>query len=142
GDGYHAIESIIHHNSLFVSLSFWLLLGALLLKPFATGFTLKLGGDGGVFAPSIFGGAIMGALVGFIVQKYFFADAQLINFVVLGVALTVAATLHAPFTALFLTFGIFNSYELWLPLAVLVFISFYISKKIFPYTVYTLALKK
>ena len=142
GDGYHAIESIIHHNSLFVSVSFWLLLGALLLKPFATGFTLKLGGDGGVFAPSIFGGAIMGALVGFIVQKYFFADAQLINFVILGVALTVAATLHAPFTALFLTFGIFNSYALWLPLAVLVFISFYISKKIFPYTVYTLALKK
>lgn len=141
GDGYHAIESIIHHNT-FVAVSFWLLLGALLLKPFATGFTLKLGGDGGVFAPSIFGGAIMGALIGFIVQKYFFADAQLINFVVLGVALTVAATLHAPFTALFLTFGIFNSYALWLPMAILIFVSFFISKKIFPYTVYTLALKK
>ncbi len=142
GDGYHAIESIIHHDNLFISVSFWLLLGALLLKPFATGFTLKLGGDGGVFAPSIFGGAVMGSLVGFIVQSYFFADAQLINFVVLGVALTVAATLHAPFTALFLTFGIFNSYALWLPLTVLVFVSFFISKKIFPDTVYTLALKK
>lgn len=141
GDGYHAIQSIIHHNTI-VSVSFWLLLGALLLKPFATGFTLKLGGDGGVFAPSIFAGAIMGALIGFIVQKYFFADAQLINFVVLGVALTVAATLHAPFTALFLTFGIFNSYALLLPMAILIFVSFFISKKIFPYTVYTLALKK
>lgn len=141
GDGYHAIEAIIHHPT-FVSVGFWLLLAALFLKPFATGFTLKLGGDGGVFAPSIFAGAIMGALVGFVVQKYFFADAQLINFVVLGVALTVAATLHAPFTALFLTFGIFNSYALWLPLIVLVFLSFYISKKIFPDTVYTLALKK
>ena len=141
GDGYHAIQSIIHHNTI-VAVSFWLLLGALLLKPFATGFTLKLGGDGGVFAPSIFAGAIMGALIGFIVQKYFFADAQLINFVVLGVALTVAATLHAPFTALFLTFGIFNSYALLLPMAILIFVSFFISKKIFPYTVYTLALKK
>lgn len=141
GDGYHAIQSIIHHNTI-VAVSFWFLLGALLLKPFATGFTLKLGGDGGVFAPSIFAGAIMGALIGFIVQKYFFADAQLINFVVLGVALTVAATLHAPFTALFLTFGIFNSYALLLPMAILIFVSFFISKKIFPYTVYTLALKK
>ena len=141
GDGYHAIENIIHNNR-FISVSFWFLLGALFFKPFATGFSLKLGGDGGVFAPSIFGGAIMGALIGFIVQTYFFADAQIINFVMLGVGLTVAATLHAPFTALFLTFGMFNSYELWLPLVILIFLSFFISKRIFPYTVYTLALKK
>ncbi|WP_177165065.1 chloride channel protein [Paenimyroides marinum] len=141
GDGYHAIENIIHNNR-FVSVGFWFLLGALFLKPFATGFSLKLGGDGGVFAPSIFGGAIMGALIGFIVQTYFFSDAQIINFVILGVGLTVAATLHAPFTALFLTFGMFNSYGLWIPLIILVFLSFFISKRIFPYTVYTLALKK
>lgn len=141
GDGYHAIENIIHNNR-FVSVGFWFLLGALFLKPFATGFSLKLGGDGGVFAPSIFGGAIMGVLIGFIVQTYFFSDAQIINFVILGVGLTVAATLHAPFTALFLTFGMFNSYGLWIPLIILVFLSFFISKRIFPYTVYTLALKK
>src|SRR5690606_18057511 len=61
GDGYHAIETIVHNNA-SVTVGFWLLLAALFIKPFATGFSLKLGGDGGVFAPSIFGGAIMGAL--------------------------------------------------------------------------------
>ena len=140
GDGYHTIDKLLNNNYNLTS-TFWILTVSLLLKPFATGFTLKLGGDGGVFAPSIFAGAIMGALIGFIVQTYFFADAQLINFIILGVALTVAATLHAPFTALFLTLGIFNNYDLWLPLILLVFISYFISKKIFPYTVYTLALK-
>jgi len=73
---------------------------------------------------------------------YFMLEALVLNFVILGVALTVAATLHAPFTAIFLTFGIFNSYVLWLPLVVLTFVSYLLSKKIYPYTVYTLALKK
>lgn len=140
GDGYHTIAKVLG-NETHVSINFWFLTSALILKPFATGFTLKLGGDGGVFAPSIFAGALLGALAGFIVQRSFFADAHIIHFMIMGVALTVAATLHAPCTALFLTFGLFNSYSLWLPLALLVFVSYFISKKIYPYTVYTLSLK-
>ena len=112
------------------------------IKAFSNWFYLKLGGDGGVFAPSIFGGAFIGALVGLLVQQFTGIEIYLINFIILGVALTVAATLHAPFTALFLTFGMFDTYALWLPLVVLVFLSYFLSKKIYPYTVYTLAMKK
>lgn len=140
GDGYYAIHALTEQVPKLIGV--WILVAALVLKPLATGFTLKLGGDGGVFAPSIFGGAFIGALVGVLVQQFVGIEIHLINFVILGVALTVAATLHAPFTALFLTFGMFDTYALWLPLVVLVFVSYFLSKKIYPYTVYTLAMKK
>lgn len=138
GDGYHAVNHLVK-NTKINSFYFYSLLLVLIIKPFATGFTLKLGGDGGVFAPSIFCGAILGALVASVAQNYFNAAVPLLPFVILGVAFTTSATLHAPFTAIFLTLGIFNNYSLWLPIAVFAFVSFYFSKKIFPYTVYTLA---
>lgn len=141
GSGYHTIVQFtqeVNHLLWFVILALVLVV----LKPFTTGLTLKLGGDGGVFAPSIFAGVCLGVIVGGVTKMYFMPEALVLNFVILGVALTVAATLHAPFTAIFLTFGIFNSYVLWLPLVVLTFVSYLLSKKIYPYTVYTLALKK
>ncbi|HUH25868.1 MAG TPA: chloride channel protein, partial [Flavobacterium sp.] len=141
GSGYHTIIQLTQEANYilgFVLLALFLVL----IKPFTTGFTLKLGGDGGVFAPSIFAGACLGLIVGVLTKMYFMPDVLVLNFVILGVALTVGATLHAPFTAIFLTFGIFNSYVLWLPLVVLTFVSYLLSKRIYPYTVYTLALKK
>lgn len=141
GSGYHTIQQMtVSENHVVGFASLALLLAV--IKPWTTGFTLKLGGDGGVFAPSIFSGACLGLIVGILAKTYFFPDALVLNFVILGVALTVGATLHAPFTAIFLTFGIFNSYVLWLPLIVLTFASYFLSKRIYPYTVYTLALKK
>ena len=140
GSGYHTIQQMtINENHLIGFASLALLLA--IIKPWTTGFTLKLGGDGGVFAPSIFSGPCLGLMVGILAKSYFFPDVLVLNFVILGVALTVGATLHAPFTAIFLTFGIFNSYVLWLPLIILTFASYFLSKKIYPYTVYTLALK-
>lgn len=140
GSGYHTIQQMtINENHLIGFAALALLLA--IVKPWTTGFTLKLGGDGGVFAPSIFSGACLGLIVGVLAKSYFFPDVLVLNFVILGVALTVGATLHAPFTAIFLTFGIFNSYVLWLPLIILTFASYFLSKKIYPYTVYTLALK-
>jgi H+/Cl- antiporter ClcA len=68
-------------------------------------------------------------MIGIIVKTYFYDDVVLINFVIMGIALTVSATLHAPFTAVFLTCGIFNNYSLILPLLIFVFVSFIVSKK-------------
>lgn len=140
GDGYHTIHQMLGHKIADVNVVCFAVV-FIIIKPWTTGLTLKFGGDGGVFAPSIFSGACLGLVVGVLTKNYFFPDAVVINFIVLGVALTVGATLHAPFTAIFLTFGIFNSYTIWLPLIVFTFLSYILSKKIFPYTVYTLALK-
>ncbi|RRT93708.1 chloride channel protein [Empedobacter falsenii] len=140
GSGYHTIAELTKETNYVVEFAL-LALFLVIIKPFTTGFTLKLGGDGGVFAPSIFAGACLGLLVGVLTKVYFMPDVIVLNFIILGVAFTVAATLHAPFTGIFLTFGIFNSYVLWFPIVVLTFISYLLSKKIYPYTVYTLILK-
>lgn len=140
GDGYHTILQFTSEKNYITSLALFALI-LVIIKPWTTGFTLKLGGDGGVFAPSVFAGACLGLMVGIVTKTYFFQEAVILNFIILGVALTVGATLHAPFTAIFLTFGIFNSYVLWLPLIVFTFLSYLLSKKIYPFTVYTLALK-
>lgn len=141
GSGYHTIIQFTQEKSYILSIALLALI-LVIVKPFTTGLTLKLGGDGGVFAPSIFAGACLGLIVGMLTKMYFVPDVLVLNFVILGVALTVGATLHAPFTAIFLTFGIFNSYVLWLPLIALTFVSYFLSKRIFPYTVYTLSVRK
>ncbi len=141
GDGYHTLKSFTSPQTI-LTFSTGLLMVLVLIKPWITGITLAGGGDGGVFAPSIFGGACLGLMIGIIVKTYFYDDVVLINFVIMGIALTVSATLHAPFTAVFLTCGIFNNYSLILPLLIFVFVSFIVSKKIYPFTVYSISLQK
>jgi len=138
GDGYHTIKSFLHmDNSLLLTYSLLSLALLLAIKPIITAVTLSSGGDGGVFAPSIFAGAILGLFIGILTKNYFNPDVYLLNFMIVGVAVTLSATLHAPLTAVFLVCGIFNSYVLLLPLLLFTFISKYISKKVYPYTVYT-----
>ncbi|HSD13095.1 MAG TPA: chloride channel protein, partial [Flavobacterium sp.] len=64
GEGYHAIKNLLSNSdSIFLTSSFLLTMtGVLLLKPIITSVTLASGGDGGVFAPSMFLGAFLGLL--------------------------------------------------------------------------------
>lgn len=138
GDGYHTIKHLVHNSGHLTT--GYTLLGLtllLLIKPIITAVTLSSGGDGGIFAPSIFSGAILGLLIGLIVKSNFVPEVHLINFIIIGIAVTLSATLHAPLTAVFLVCGIFNSYTLIIPLFTVVFISKYLSRYILPYTVYT-----
>ncbi|MGB9622852.1 MAG: chloride channel protein, partial [Candidatus Bathyarchaeia archaeon] len=60
GLGYGAIEDLI--NGKFFDASLLFLLSIILLKIFATSITLNMGGSGGLFVPSIYVGATLGAL--------------------------------------------------------------------------------
>lgn len=142
GDGYHAIQQLTAvSNWSKLPFSLLVIILILIIKPLITGLTLGLGGDGGVFAPSIYAGAFLGLLIGVFIKGYVDSDISLLNFIVIGVAVTVSAVLHAPMTALFLTCGLFDSYELFFPLLVLTFLSKTLAKYIFPYTVYSLQTK-
>jgi len=59
------------------------------------------------------------------------------NFMILGMAAVLSASLHAPYTSLFLVCGMINDYTLFFPLLMVCFIAKYTSKFVFPYTVYT-----
>ncbi|MES2543703.1 MAG: chloride channel protein [Bacteroidota bacterium] len=138
GEGYHAIKELILINN--TTLSFSLLLtfvGVLFLKPIVTSITLASGGDGGVFAPSLFIGAFLGFLTATILNTYFNADVITINFMIIGMAAVLSASIHAPFTAIFLVCGLTNDYTLFLPILGTCLISKYTAKMIYPFTVYT-----
>ncbi|WP_306352896.1 chloride channel protein [Flavobacterium sp. '19STA2R22 D10 B1'] len=139
GEGYHAIKDIIHNSAdITLTFSFALtLLGILLLKPIVTSVTLASGGDGGVFAPSIFIGAFLGLFVAIVLNTFFHVNVIPINFMIIGMAAMLSASIHAPFTALFLICGLINDYTLFFPILVVCLISKYTAKKIYPYTVYT-----
>lgn len=139
GEGYHAIKEIfLAPNETALTFSLVLtFIGILLLKPIVTSATLASGGDGGVFAPSLFIGAFLGLLLALILNRYFNADVIPINFMILGMAAVLSASIHAPFTAIFLVCGLTNDYTLFLPILVVCLISKYTAKMIYPFTVYT-----
>lgn len=139
GEGYHAIKTIfINPNEMVLSLSLVLtFIGILVLKPIVTSVTLASGGDGGVFAPSLFIGAFLGLLLALILNKYLNANVIPINFMIIGMAAVLSASIHAPFTAIFLVCGLTNDYTLFLPILVVCLISKYTAKMIYPFTVYS-----
>jgi CIC family chloride channel protein len=139
GEGYHGIKEIIANpNGTQLTLSITLtLLGILFLKPIVTSATLASGGDGGVFAPSLFIGAFLGLLVASVLNTYFGVNVIPVNFIIIGMAAVLSASIHAPFTAIFLVCGLTNDYTLFFPILVVCLISKYTAKMIYPFTVYT-----
>lgn len=153
GEGYETMNAIIDGNYLkildnspFYPLrdNFFLVMiiiaAIMLLKVVATTLTLGSGGVGGIFAPSLF----MGCLMGFVFAKtinYF--DIQHLpesNFTLVGMAGLMAGILHAPLTAIFMIAEITGGYELFIPLMITASISFITVKYALPYSVYTMQL--
>ncbi|WP_264534647.1 chloride channel protein [Flavobacterium sp. N1736] len=139
GEGYHAIKGIFANTSeipLTLTLAFTFI-GILLLKPIVTSITLASGGDGGVFAPSLFIGAFLGLLLASVLNTFFHINVIPVNFMIIGMAAVLSASIHAPFTAIFLVCGLTNDYTLFLPILVVCLISKYTAKMIYPFTVYS-----
>jgi len=138
GDGYAALEHqiLISKSAPGLPLLFTLI-AIMLLKPIITSITLSSGGDGGVFAPGIFIGAILGLVVSYIANVYFDANLVVLNFMAVGMAAVLSASINAPFTALFLVCGLIGDYTLLVPLCIGSFVSRYTAQRIFPFTVYS-----
>ena len=138
GEGYHAVRTIFSSDQIPLTFSLAItFLALLILKPVLTSVTLASGGDGGVFAPSLFIGAFLGLLFASGLNTFFNANVIPANFMLIGMAAVLSATIHAPFTALFLVCGMTNNYTLFFPILAVCLISKYTAKAIYPFTVYT-----
>ena len=140
GEGYSFVQGLLdHHTQAGMMNSFspiFLLPLLLILKPLATSLTLGSGGDGGVFAPSMFLGAVAGALFAQVVN-YLGGSVIEVNFIIIGMAAILGSSLHAPLTAAFLVMSVTGSYELFVPIMLTSVLSSYCAKKIYPFTVYS-----
>lgn len=143
GDSYHGVKEIIQHLFELKEVSILWLIILVLIKPIASAITLGAGGDGGVFAPSIICGALLGILMALIANTYFQTDLNPLNFALFGTAATLSASIYGPLTAVFLACNMTSEgYHLFLPLLIISFASKFIAQKLLPYNVYTYSLVK
>ncbi|MEE9431965.1 MAG: chloride channel protein [Melioribacteraceae bacterium] len=136
GVGYDSINSALHGNVIWYAA-----LGLVFLKIFATSITLGSGGSGGIFAPSLFMGAMLGAFFGHFVHLLFpEITAGPGAYALVAMGGLVAGTTRAPLTAIIIVFELTNDYEIILPLMITVVISSIISSKLSRESIYTLKL--
>lgn len=112
GVGYDSIDLIFAG-----SLTFFILFALIFLKIFATSLTLGSGGSGGVFAPSLFIGAMTGGTYGYVVHTMFPAiTANLQAYAIVGMAAVFAGCSRATLTAILIVFEMTGNYAIILPL--------------------------
>jgi len=113
------------------------------LKILATSLTIGSGGSGGVFAPSLFIGAMLGGAFGTIAHQLFPAYiAPSGAYSMVGMAALFAGVARTPITSIIMLFEMTRAYNIILPLMVTVIISNVVSRKLSSESIYTLKLKR
>jgi len=111
------------------------LAGLVVLKIATTSFTISSGGSGGVFAPSLFIGALLGGCVGTLGQQFFPAlIPDIAPFVVVGMGAFFAGVANAPIASLLMVCELTGAYELLPPLMVVAIVSLVTSRR---WSIYT-----
>jgi CIC family chloride channel protein len=138
GDSYHGLIELIDQVVENEPVSLVILALLIVIKPLVAALTLGAGGDGGVFAPSIVVGAVLGLFFALLCNQVLHTELIPLNFALAGVAATLSSAISAPFTALVLVCNLVpNGYALFLPLLISSFLAQQIAKRILPYNVYT-----
>lgn len=127
-EGKHSelLDNTIFHEykrTTFVIIVFFLLM--IFIKAVAVGTTIGAGGVGGIFAPSLFTGALSGFLFAYIINSLdigIYLSER--NFALVGMAAMLGGVIHAPLTGIFLIAEITSGYELIVPLMIATTISF------------------
>jgi CIC family chloride channel protein len=109
----------------------------------ATVFTIGGRLSGGIFAPSLFMGAMLGTAYGEIVHRFFPTITDPAGaYAIVGMAAMFAAVSHAPLTAMLIVFELTNDYALILPLMLATVVSTFLSEWLNHDSIYTLRLAR
>lgn len=155
GEGYFTLKSILGgnaselvNNSVFYGIKneYWLfclfLLALVFLKVVALAITTGSGGVGGVFAPSLFIGGVVGYLFTRILNAFSFINLSESNFSLVAMAGMIAGVMGAPLTAIFLIAEITSGYELFIPLIITSTVSYLTAMYFEKHSIYTKRLAK
>ncbi|MBQ2185623.1 MAG: chloride channel protein [Bacteroidaceae bacterium] len=156
GEGYDLINLLLNgegesdwmeamNQSLFYGHSHLLLLYLFLIvvfKVFASTATNGGGGCGGIFAPSLF----LGCVVGFIFSRLwniydvFGLSVPERNFAMLGMCGLMSGVMHAPLTGIFLIAELTGGYDLFMPLMIVAVCSYLTIIAFEPHSIYAMRL--
>lgn len=138
GVGYETIT-----EALFGRLALQMTLALLLFKMLATVITLGSGGSGGIFAPTLFMGAMLGEIFGQVSNQFFPEIAAPPGaYALVGMAAFFSGAAHAPVTSILILFEMTGNYQIILPLMLATVISTLVSRAISPESIYTLKLTR
>ena len=138
GVGYPVLQfAVAGHYVILV------LLGLLAAKMLATSLTMWIGGSGGVFAPSLFMGAMLGSAYG-AVAHHLMPDlaAAAGAYGLVGMGAVFAASARAPITAVIIIFELTGDYRIILPLMIAIVVATALSNALTRDTIYTLKLRR
>lgn len=136
GGGYETIEQAMKGELLWKTL-----IMLIFVKLLATSVTLGSGGSGGIFAPSLFLGAVAGGAFGYLVNFLFPSIAANSGaYAMVGMGAVVAGATHAPITSILILFEMTNDYKIILPLMIACTIATILARKLKEDSIYTLKL--
>ncbi len=108
-----------------------------IFKVVAMAVTNGAGGVGGIFAPSLFVGGVVGVFYSRIINLFPGTDIPEKNMALVGMAGVMAGVMHAPLTGIFLIAEITGGYELFTPLIITATISYLTIMYFEPHSIYT-----
>ena len=134
GAGYEFIDQAIHGQFT------WQVLGILAgLKIVATTLSFASGTPGGMFAPTLFIGAMLGAAVGGVEQILFpHLSGSAGTYALVGMGVLFAGFLRAPMTSVFMALEVSGNYSIILPVIVANTFAYVISRALQPVPIFDL----
>ncbi len=125
GVGYEFVDQALNGGMLFRALVF-----LCFMKLVATIASYASGNAGGIFAPSLYIGAMAGGALGTLVHRFApFPTADPGAYALVGMGALFAGIIRAPMTSVFMIFEITQDYQILVPLMVANMLSFAISRR-------------
>lgn len=125
GAGYEAIDSALHNRFPW---HFLLALG--LIKIVVTILCFSAGTPGGMFAPTLFAGAMIGGALGSLAQHQpWFPTSASDTYVLVGMGTFFAGVFRAPLTSVFMVFEVSANYVIILPVMIANTLSYLIARR-------------
>jgi CIC family chloride channel protein len=141
GVGYEYVDQALNSGLLARTM-----IGLCLLKMVATILAYSSGNAGGIFAPSLYLGAMLGGAVGVAVNTYApllgIATGEPGAYALVGMGALFAGIIRAPMTSVFMIFEITQDYQILVPLMVANLLSYLISRRYQPVAVYDALLRQ
>jgi chloride channel protein, CIC family len=132
GPGYNVIDQAMHGQ-----FTWKFLLALALLKIVATTISFSSGTPGGMFAPTLFIGAMLGASIGTF-EKIFFPGFPISvgSYALVGMGVLFAAFLRVPLTSVFMVLEVSGNYSIVLPVILANTIAYLVSRSLQPYPIF------
>ncbi len=152
GEGYATVNSAFRgdYSFLFVNSPFYsfkdniyavllMFFALIVLKSFATFFTLEAGGIGGIFAPILFLGSNIGFFIA-LLFNLFGINVVPSNYAIVAMAGMLSGVMFAPLTGIFLIAEVTKGYDLIIPLMIVSATSYGLVRLKYRFSIYTQSL--